>query len=114
MKNIRTTKPLKRPRILVRAARIGLESYRRERDLKRLIQCTRCPTPGKALKQLYAIESKLENARRSGSAEYRAQRHIFAVTALLSELRLAAKHEQKLLAPCQPNASGSLALRSAT
>ena len=42
-------KDLKRPRLLVQAARFGLEHYRRERDLLRLLDITSLPKVGEVI-----------------------------------------------------------------
>ena len=47
---------LRRPKILIRAARAGLVDYRRERDLKRLLR-QRAPPPQQAIGSLLDEEA---------------------------------------------------------
>ncbi|OYU39166.1 MAG: hypothetical protein CFE33_12155 [Pseudorhodobacter sp. PARRP1] len=77
---------LRRPRMLIRAARCGVLDYRRERDLKRLVDST--PTPERAVTRLLAEEERLEDIRISGEASYSVARHIEVLIALIAEVRL--------------------------
>ena len=79
---------LRRPRLLIRAARHGLADYRRDRDLTRLIWTTKTPTPRRALDALLASEAALEETRRSGEATYSVTRHVDILIALIAEARL--------------------------
>ncbi len=79
---------LRRPKILVRAARCGLADYRRERDLKRILRSPRAAS-GAAIGSLLAEEGRLEAIRAAGEATYSLQRHVAVLTALLAEARLA-------------------------
>jgi hypothetical protein len=77
-----------RPRILIKTARIGLQWYRRERDLAKLINSANTPSPSRAVERLIETEGTLEEARKSGDVSYNVQRHISVLTALLAEARL--------------------------
>lgn len=77
---------LRRPKILIRAARAGVLDYRRERDLKRLLRTTRTD---QALGTLLAEEDRLETTRTTGEGTYNLQRHVAVLTALIAEARLA-------------------------
>jgi Family of unknown function (DUF6477) len=77
---------LRRPRLLIRAARCGILDYRRDRDLRRLMAST--PSPECAVPQLLAEEERLEQIRKSGEASYSAIRHIEVMIALMAEVRL--------------------------
>lgn len=77
---------LRRPRLLLRAARHGLDDYRRERDLRRLIGRTAAPRA--ALATLLAAEEALEETRRAGAASYSLTRHIELLIAVMAEARL--------------------------
>ncbi len=77
---------LRRPRLLIRAARCGIMDYRRDRDLKRLVAGT--PSPERAVPRLLAEEELLEQTRKSGEASYSAMRHIEVMIALMAEVRL--------------------------
>lgn len=79
---------LRRPRLLIRAARFGVTDYRRERDLSRLLHSPRLPAPGQALDSLMAQEEMLETTRRAGDASYSISRHIDLLIALMAEARL--------------------------
>lgn len=82
---------IKRPRILIRAAKIGLEWYRRDRDLRKVIHSMTTPTPERAVERLVAAERELEEIRATGQAHYDVHRHIAVLTALLGEARLLPK-----------------------
>jgi hypothetical protein len=85
---------LRRPRLLLRAARCGQEDYRRDRDLKRLLN-GECPAaPERALPRLIDEEERLEATRRQGDASYSLNRHIEVLIALLAELQLLPKPQQ--------------------
>jgi hypothetical protein len=77
---------LRRPQLLIRAARCGLTNYRRDRDLMRLIDGK--PTPDRAVRRLLNEEERLEEVRKSGEASYSVTRHIEVLIALISEVRL--------------------------
>jgi len=81
-------KSLRRPRILVRAARFGLHDYCRERDLKRLMHLPFTPAPEKALDGLIVQEEALEATRKAGDASYSVARHVEVLIALLAEASL--------------------------
>ena len=74
---------LRRPRILIRAARAGLSDHRRDRDQKR------SPGSERAFGALLAEEDALEAHRTSGEATYDLRRHVAVLTALLAEARRA-------------------------
>lgn len=85
-----TLNDLRRPKILIRAARSGVIDYRRERDLKRLVRDAAGRAPQEALAPLLAEESRLEQVRTNGGATYNIQRHVAVLTAILAEARRAA------------------------
>jgi hypothetical protein len=88
----------------MRAARIGLQDYRRDRDLRRILPLTQFSALKSAsaevalvmmaqqgaalLEWLTEEEAKLESARRAATAGYSPLRHIEVMIALLAELRL--------------------------
>ena len=82
---------IRRPKILVRTAKIGLEWYRRERDLKKVMNTLTTPTPERAVERLISAERELEEVRTAGEAHYDVHRHIAVLTALLAEARLLPK-----------------------
>lgn len=76
---------LRRPRLLVQAARAGLSGWRRERDLRRVLKCDSAPRPEVALARLHAEEARHDLARRENRAEYDLHRHIMLLIAILAE-----------------------------
>ena len=77
---------LRRPQLLIRAARHGLADYRRDRDLRRLLDSQ--PSPDRAVRRLLTEEEYMEATRLSGEASYSVTRHIEVLIALMSEVRL--------------------------
>ena len=77
---------LRRPRLLIRAARCGLADYRRDRDLRRLIPFAAAPDC--TLPQLLDEEERLEAVRKRGDAAYPVGRHVEVLIALMAEVRL--------------------------
>lgn len=79
---------LRRPRILVRAARHGLGDYNRKRDLARMTgQSTRTRSAA-IVENLIAQEEQLEETRLAGDSTYRAAKHVELLVALMAECRL--------------------------
>jgi Family of unknown function (DUF6477) len=74
---------IRRPRLLMQAARIGMGAYRRGRDLRRLIG-GEAPTD-QAIARLIFEEHKQEISRIAGTAEYSPARHIELLAALIAE-----------------------------
>lgn len=79
---------LRRPKILIRAARAGVVDYRRDRDLKRLFRAAKGAAPQPAIGTLLAEENRLEATRTAGEATYSIQRHVAVLTAIIAEARL--------------------------
>lgn len=77
---------LRRPRLMVEAARLAEASYRRDRDLPRLVGDS--PRKGSALMALLEMEAGCEATRRSNRARYRAGRHVAILSALMAEDRV--------------------------
>lgn len=77
---------LRRPRLLIHAARFGQSDYRRERDLKRLIDVP--ASPEATVTRLLCEEERLEGNRQRGDAGYSIAHHIEVLIALLAEARL--------------------------
>ena len=80
-----------RPKILLTAARICMETYTRDTELKRLLGAQYASHPDQVLNRLSRQETKLEDARKCGSAAYDMRLHIQVMTALLQELHLLPK-----------------------
>lgn len=77
---------LRRPQVLIRAARHALSLYDRNRDLKRLLSAT--PAPAVAMPQLMEQEAEAEEIRQTGAASYNLSRHIELLAALMAEAQL--------------------------
>lgn len=95
------TAPLRRPSALIRAAREGQAGWKRERDLRRLLRCDRCPAPGTALPRLRAEEAVMNEARTQRLADYDLHRHVLLVIAILAEMR-AAVAQAPVAVPARP------------
>lgn len=79
---------LRRPPLLIRAARIGLAGYDRSVHLARHIGHGPLPRAGDALMQLMDMEVGLETDRHNRTAHYRAMRHVEILIAMMGEARL--------------------------
>lgn len=82
---------LRRPRLLIRAARFAVADYNRDRDFKRLTGVSRTPGPDATLPLLIEAEAGQEAARKDGRATYSVTRHVALLSALMGEARLAAR-----------------------
>ena len=80
---------LNRPKLLVKAARLGLEEYNRNKTLRRVLQVEHVPGPGAALDDLLRREDAADTARREGVVAYSPARHIELLAALMTEAQLA-------------------------
>lgn len=76
---------LRRPRILIRAARHGMKNYFRDRDLPRILRAAALPCPATAFDRLLFEEDQIEAKRKTGDASYSIARHVELLIALLSE-----------------------------
>jgi len=88
---------LKRPPLLIRAARIGLADYRRERDLARLLGLPRAPGPSQAVIRLLEEEATEEALRVEEPGRYSVTRHVGLVIALMAEAQLLAARNPRLV-----------------
>ena len=78
---------LNRPGLLVRAARFGIDLYRRDRDLARLLPDMHQPGTGAALVALLEEERAENESRLAQDAHYALVRHIDLLTAIMAEAR---------------------------
>ncbi|UWQ20266.1 DUF6477 family protein [Jannaschia sp. W003] len=76
---------LRRPAMMVAAARHGAALYRRRRDLRRMLRVAIPPTPRLALERLVPIEAELEMRRRTRAKGYSVARHVDILAALMAE-----------------------------
>lgn len=81
---------VRRPRLLIRAARFGVQDYERKRDLKRVISSGEAPSPARAMHCLMTEEARLEDIRKTGDATYSVARHVEVLIALMAEVQLLA------------------------
>jgi len=79
---------LHRPRLLMRAARIGAEDYRRTVHLPRLLGYGSLPRHGAALIRLIDLENALETQRTEADAGYSLMRHVDVLIAIVAEARV--------------------------
>jgi hypothetical protein len=78
---------LHRPRLMMRAARIGAEDYKRSAHLPRLLGYGVLPRHGAAVMKLMEIEAEFEDQRKGSDANYSLVQHIDVMIALVSESR---------------------------
>lgn len=86
---------LRRPRLLIRAARIGAQSYRREARLPRLLGYGVSPRTGPALVKLMSIEAELNEQRENGEACYSVAAHVDVLTAVMGEAQILRAQSQE-------------------
>ncbi len=78
---------LRRPRLLTRAARLGLANYSRERTLARILESDAACSE-RVLQDLIQTEAELEATRKTGDVGYSVSRHLEVLIALMGEARL--------------------------
>jgi len=78
---------LTRPALLIHAARMGLDHYRRDWHLPRILNRADAPRPADAVMQLLMLEDELNTARRAQAADYAFTRHVDVLVALMCEAR---------------------------
>ncbi|AKO96611.1 MAG: DUF6477 family protein [Marinovum algicola] len=79
---------LRRPRLLIRAARAGLAEYRRDVHLRRTLGGEAPQRCGPALIRLIEIETDLNDARLRKCASYSVARHVEVLVAMMGEAQL--------------------------
>lgn len=79
---------LRRPRLLIRAARIGLAEYRRNVHLPRHLGQGPLPRSSAALARLVELESDLNDQRRTRDAGYSTVKHVDILIAMMGEARI--------------------------
>ncbi|MGB7242302.1 MAG: DUF6477 family protein [Sulfitobacter sp.] len=79
---------LRRPSLLMRAARIGADGYRRTVHLPRVLGYGRLPGHGEALIKLIEIEGSLNTQRTQNETGYSLLRHIDILIAMVGEARI--------------------------
>lgn len=79
---------LKRPRLLIQAARIGGEHYQRDVHLPRLLRDGDTPRGGSALMQLVDLEALHDERRRRQDPAYNIAAHVEVLAAMMGEAKL--------------------------
>ena len=79
---------LERPRLLIRAARLGAQEYNRSRHLMRVLNTDSAPRPAEAVVKLLELEDGADRQRRENDAAYSLVRHVDLLIALLGEANL--------------------------
>jgi hypothetical protein len=79
---------LRRPRLLIRAARIAAQDYRRDARLPRILGYGVTPRTGVAVVRLMALEAEMNEQRETGDACYSIAGHVEVLTALMGESQI--------------------------
>ncbi len=79
---------LKRPKLLARAARFGVDDYRREVHLRRLLRLDDLPRPADAIMRLLDTEAEINALRETRSGNYVPAKHVEVLIAIAGEARL--------------------------
>ncbi|QOL79952.1 DUF6477 family protein [Pseudooceanicola spongiae] len=79
---------LRRPGLLIRAARIAAEGYRREAHLAALLGASVLPRHGAAVMKLWEREAELDGLRRNRSSMYVPSAHVEVLSAMIAEAQL--------------------------
>ncbi|MCL3883645.1 DUF6477 family protein [Marivita sp. GX14005] len=83
-----TISKLRRPRLLIRAARIAAQDYRRDARLPRLLGYGMVPRSGPALIKLMEMEAEMNARRTGGDASYSVAEHVEILSAVMGETQL--------------------------
>ena len=78
---------LRRPKMLMRAAQIGVAEYKRVAHLPRLLGYGRMPKQSEAILKLIEIEKNLKALREAGESADNLLRHIDVMIAIVGEAR---------------------------
>ncbi|WP_138934039.1 DUF6477 family protein [Roseovarius arcticus] len=79
---------LRRPRLLIRAARIGAAEYRRDAHLRRHLGYGALPRSAAALARLAEMEDTLNQQRHSDRTRYSAAKHVDILIAMMGEAQI--------------------------
>jgi hypothetical protein len=89
MRDIHTqVQSLKRPPLLVRAARFGVDEYRRDQHLRRSLSYDRIPRSGYALIRLLETERVMNDSRIAKHGDYMIAKHVDILVAIMGEAQL--------------------------
>ena len=78
---------LRRPKMLMRAAQIGVAEYKRVAHLPRLLGYGRMPKQSEVILKLIEIEKNLKALRKAGKSADNLLRHIDVMIAIVGEAR---------------------------
>jgi hypothetical protein len=90
---------LKRPILLARAARFGLDEYRRDVHLHRILGAGHLPRHAEAIMRLLDIEASYNLQRTDRSGEYRIAQHVDVLIAIAGEAQLMRATRIRLVTP---------------
>lgn len=79
---------LRRPQLLIRAARFGAQEYRREKHLQRLLGYGVLPGSSAAILKLMEIERTMNEQRNSNDTGYVLSRHVDVLIAMMGEAEI--------------------------
>ena len=79
---------LKRPSLLVSAARFGLDDYRRDTHLPRILDLPSAPRSAAALVALLSVEAEMNAWRKENAGHYRPAHHVEVLIAIMGEAQL--------------------------
>lgn len=85
---LNTLETLKRPRLLISAARIGASDYQRDTHLARHLKRSELPDCAQALEQLLQLEDQLNTDRQHHTNGYSAARHVEVLIAIMNEAQM--------------------------
>ncbi len=77
-----------RPRLLIQAARIGVDDYNRKTSLRRLLRSAPPLGTGKTIAHLMNLEQVMEDKRLTGDASYSITRHVEVLSAMMAEANI--------------------------
>lgn len=85
---LRQLSQLSRPGLLIRAARHGVDEYRRDVHLRRILGDISLPRPDSALARLLEVEAQMDQLRRAENAAYSCAHHVEVLIAIMGEARI--------------------------
>lgn len=91
---------LRRPALLVRAAKHGVDFYDRNTHLRKYIAQDPYPGPGAVLMKLFEIEREQNDARREKRGDYAPSEHVDVLVAIMGEAQLYRASHQPYLVFC--------------
>ncbi len=102
MQNIfQTLESLRRPKLLIQAARIGAAEYQGKARLAKLIDAGDLMRGGSALSRLLDMEQDVNDLRKQHATSYSVAYHVELLTAVMGEARLLrASHKSQVSGEC--------------